>query len=140
MINTVCQFGEWLEFYAQALELNVWTSALVEKVGKDEKGQWNVTVRRGGPNGTVRILHPTHVIIATGLSGNPYVPRFEGEVCQTVPLGRGLRIYVLSVNAGKLQGRGYPYGQVYKRKEQRREESSCHRFRNFGPRRCCRSR
>ena len=83
MTNTVCQFGEWLEFYAQALELNVWTSALVEKVGKDEKGQWNITVRRGGPNGTVRNLRPTHVIIACGLFGKPYVPHFEGEVCLT---------------------------------------------------------
>jgi len=80
MTNVARQFADWLEFYAKALELNVWTSALVEKVGKDEKGQWNVTVRRGGPNGTVRILHPTHVVIAFGLSGDPYVPHFEGKV------------------------------------------------------------
>ena len=86
--DNVCQFGEWLEFYAKALELNVWTSALVEKVGKDEKGQWNITVRRGGPNGTVRTLHPTHVIIACGLFGKPYVPHFEGEVYLTATLAR----------------------------------------------------
>lgn len=86
-LNLLYQFGEWLEFYAQALELNVWTSALVEKVGKDEKGWWNVTVRRGGPNGTVRILHPAHVVIASGQIGNPNVPHFEGEVRHTVTWG-----------------------------------------------------
>ncbi|KAF9780086.1 FAD/NAD(P)-binding domain-containing protein [Thelephora terrestris] len=73
------KFADWLEFYAQALELNVWTSALVEKVGKDERGRWIVTVRRGGPNGTVRILHPTHVIVAAGYFGKPHVPHFEGK-------------------------------------------------------------
>ena len=82
--NASLQFADWLEFYAQTLELNVWTSALVEKVGKDEKGQWNVTVRRGGPNGTVRILHPTHVVIASGLSGEAHVPHFEGKVRRSV--------------------------------------------------------
>ena len=69
-----------MEIYVQALELNVWTSARVEKVGKDVKGLWNVTVRRGGPNGNLRILHPTHVIMATGSFGKPNVPRFEGQV------------------------------------------------------------
>jgi cation diffusion facilitator CzcD-associated flavoprotein CzcO len=87
MTNAAYQFAEWLEFYAQALELNIWTSALVEKVGKDAKGEWNVTVRRGGPNGTVRILHPVHVVIASGQFGKPYVPHFEGEVCRPVTLG-----------------------------------------------------
>jgi cation diffusion facilitator CzcD-associated flavoprotein CzcO len=87
MTNIVHQFAYWLEFYAQALELNVWTSALVEKVGKDEKGQWNVTVRRGGPNGTVRILRPAHVVISFGLSGRPYVPHFEGKVRRSTTRG-----------------------------------------------------
>ena len=87
MIDVARQFANWLEFYAQALELNVWTSALVEKIGKDEKGQWNVTVRRGEPNGTVRILRPTHVVIAFGLSGDPYVPHFEGKVRETSTRG-----------------------------------------------------
>lgn len=81
-IDAISQFADWMEFYAQALELNVWTSALVEKVGKDQEGQWTVTVRRGGPNGTVRILHPTHVVFATGSVGKPRVPHFEGQVRQ----------------------------------------------------------
>ena len=97
MIDAVCQFADWLEFYAQALELNVWTSALVEKLGKDEKGQWNVTVRRGGPNGSLRILHPTHVIIASGRFGNPYVPHFEGKVCRPTTRELMLGIHIFSV-------------------------------------------
>ena len=80
LINVVNQLADWMESYAQALELNVWTSAAVEKVGKGEKGQWNVTVRRGGPSGTVRTLHPTHVITAIGYVGKPHIPRFEGQV------------------------------------------------------------
>jgi len=82
--KSVLQFADWLEFYAQTLELNVWTSALVEKMGKGEKGQWNVTVRRGGPDGTVRILHPTHVVIASGLSGEARIPHFQGKVWRSV--------------------------------------------------------
>ena len=108
-INTACKFAEWLEFYAKALELNVWTSALVEKVGKDDKGQWNVTVRRGGSNGTVRVLHPTHVVIACGLAGKPYAPHFEGEVCQKVTRGQRLITHTRSENSGKLQGRDHPH-------------------------------
>jgi len=82
--KSILQFADWLEFYAQTLELNVWTSALVEKMGKGEKGQWNVTVRRGGPDGTVRVLHPTHVIIASGLFGGARVPHFQGKVWRSV--------------------------------------------------------
>ena len=108
MTNTVFQFGEWLEFYAQALELNVWTSALVEKVGKDGEGQWNVTVRRGGPNGAVRVLQPTHVVIACGLFGKPYVPHFEGEVRRTVTRG-GVSGLTFFTNVGNLQGRAHPH-------------------------------
>ena len=59
----------------------------MEKIGKDEKGQWNVTVRRGGPDGSVRVLHPAHVVVAPGLYGKPHVPHFEGKVCQLVIQG-----------------------------------------------------
>ena len=126
-----------MEIYAKGLGLNVWTSTLVQKLGKDEKGQWNVTVRRGGLNGTMRILHPTHVVIATGSYGKPHVPRFEGQVRR--PGDQRLlktMIHTLFANSGKLQGRGYSYIRVYKREEKCREESAYHRCRNFCPR-CC---
>lgn len=126
-----------MEFYAQALELNVWTSSLVEKVGKGEKGRWNLTVRRGGPNGTVRILHPTHVIFATGSFGKPHVPRFEGQVHRPGAHSPERMIYALFVNTGKVQGRDCPYVPVYKREEKCREEGAHHRRRYFCPRRCC---
>lgn len=129
-----------MEFYAQALELNVWTSALVEKVGKDERGQWNVTVRRGGPNGTVRILHPTHVVIATGTFGKPRIPHFEGQVHPSGVQRPEPMIHTLFTNTGKVQGRDYSHIPVYKREEKCREESAYHRRCKFCPRRCRGSR
>jgi hypothetical protein len=129
-----------MEIYVQALELNVWTSARVEKVGKNEDGRWNVTVRRGGPNGTVRILHPTHVIMATGSFGKPHVPHFEGQV--RGPGAQKLKpmILTLFVNTGRFQGRDYPLIRVYQRKEKCREKSARHRRRKFRPRRSCKPR
>ena len=136
--NVVYQFADWMEFYVQALELNVWTSALVEKVGKDEKGRWNVAVRRGGPNGSVRILHPTHVIVATGSFGKPYAPHFEGEV-RLLGLWRPQpTTHTLFPNPGKLQGRDNSHIQVRKRERKRREEGCYHRRRNFRARCGCR--
>ena len=112
------------------LELNVWTSSLVEKIGKGEGGQWDVTVRRGGPNGSVRILHPTHVVVAPGLFGKPYVPHFEGKVRQLLTREPGTEF---TVNAGKLQRGALPCIRLHQREEQRRQESCRNRCWNLRP-------
>ncbi|KAI0344328.1 FAD/NAD(P)-binding domain-containing protein [Trametopsis cervina] len=78
--------ADWLEFYSQAMELNVWTSTTVTKASKSaETGKWDVTVKRA--DGTERIFHVDHVVFALGLgSGRPNMPtiagreEFQGEV------------------------------------------------------------
>lgn len=67
----------WLESYAEALELNVWTGTeLLEASYDDATARWAVLVRR--PDGTQRTLKPRHVVMATGVHGEPRIPEFEG--------------------------------------------------------------
>ncbi|MCU1478849.1 MAG: Flavin-containing monooxygenase [Subtercola sp.] len=72
------KLANWLESYAESLDLNFWTST--EFLGgsfDDEQGVWNVSVRHGG--GSTRELHPKHVILATGgVGGLPRIPELEG--------------------------------------------------------------
>jgi cation diffusion facilitator CzcD-associated flavoprotein CzcO len=71
------KFADWLETYATTLELNVWTSTEVRDARYDEDGgHWDVRARR--EDGTIRTLHPAHVVMATGHSGEPRMPAFEG--------------------------------------------------------------
>ncbi|KAI0762275.1 FAD/NAD(P)-binding domain-containing protein [Fomes fomentarius] len=68
----------WLEYYAEALELNVWLSSTVTKAVQDANNEWDVTVVRA--DGSTRVLHVRHVIFAIGLGGNkPFIPEFPGR-------------------------------------------------------------
>ncbi|KAL8909356.1 MAG: hypothetical protein Q9171_005075 [Xanthocarpia ochracea] len=70
------KLAEWFEFYAKALELNVWTkTSLMSSDWDEDKRQWSLTLERqvDGRKET-RTLHPRHVIQATGHSGEPYFP------------------------------------------------------------------
>jgi putative flavoprotein involved in K+ transport len=76
--------GDWLEMYTKVMELNYWTRSEVQQASYDEDtGSWTVTVNRDGE--TV-ILHPTQLVLATGMSGKPNLPdfpsmeTFKGEV------------------------------------------------------------
>lgn len=70
------KFGDWLEAYASVLDLNVWSSTTFEGASyDDEAGRWDLTVHR---NGVLRTLHPTHVVLATGVSGRPKTPNIDG--------------------------------------------------------------
>ena len=70
------KFAGFLEYYAEALEINTWTSSQVTKAEFDAPNQrWNLTIRRGDEE---RVLHPRHFVIATGLNGIPRVPDFPG--------------------------------------------------------------
>jgi cation diffusion facilitator CzcD-associated flavoprotein CzcO len=63
----------WFEAYADTMELNVWSGADFQGGAYDEKAQrWTVQVRKA--DGSVRKMHPRHVIMATGLSGPPSIP------------------------------------------------------------------
>ncbi len=69
--------GDWLEAYAKVMELDFWGSSVCRAAAYDEAtGRWTVTVDR--PGGTV-VLHPTQLVMATGLSGAPRMPTFPGS-------------------------------------------------------------
>lgn len=87
------KLADWLESYAQTMELNVWTgSELVETSREDDT--WTVTVRRA--DGTLRTVRPRHVVLATGVSGTePNLPElpgadaFAGLACHSRDFPRG---------------------------------------------------
>ncbi|MEO1171045.1 MAG: NAD(P)/FAD-dependent oxidoreductase, partial [Myxococcota bacterium] len=70
------KLGDWLESYTKIMELNYWTRSTCEHAAYDsEKGEWTVKVDRDGESVTLR---PTHLVLATGMSGVPKVPELEG--------------------------------------------------------------
>ncbi|KAL5040804.1 hypothetical protein BDW71DRAFT_193057 [Aspergillus fruticulosus] len=74
------KLAEFFECYVKLLELNVWTGTTVKeaKWHGDEK-EWTVEViRRTDSGNEKRILHPRHVIQATGHSGEKNLPEFKG--------------------------------------------------------------
>ncbi|MEM6986636.1 MAG: NAD(P)/FAD-dependent oxidoreductase [Pseudomonadota bacterium] len=71
------QMGDWLEAYADDLDLNIWTSAALTGARYDADARcWRATVQRDGETTT---LYPTHLVMALGLSGFPRVPEFAGQ-------------------------------------------------------------
>jgi putative flavoprotein involved in K+ transport len=71
------KIANWLEFYADTMEINIWTSTEFTKGAWDEKAKcWTAEVRRA--DGTVRTLRPRHVIFATGVSAIPVMPNIPG--------------------------------------------------------------
>ena len=70
------KIGDWLEMYAQVMELNCWNSTTCESARYDGDAQeWLVEVSRAGEKLTLR---PKHLILATGVSGVPNVPAYPG--------------------------------------------------------------
>ncbi len=70
------KLANWFESYVDGLELNFWTDTEFEGGSYDEtQGRWDVTLRRGGET---RIMHPRHVVLATGVSGIPNIPEIPG--------------------------------------------------------------
>ncbi len=81
------KIGDWLEMYAKVMELNYWHSTLCTGARYDETaGEWEVSLNYGGD----RIkLYPKQLVLATGMSGFPYMPAlrgadsFEGRLCHS---------------------------------------------------------
>jgi putative flavoprotein involved in K+ transport len=70
------KLANWFESYVDGLELNFWTGTEFLGGSYDEKeGRWTVTLRR---NGETRVMHPRHVVLATGVSGIPNIPEIAG--------------------------------------------------------------
>ena len=71
------KLANWLESYAEALELNVWTRSSVLGGEYDERThEWTVRIQR--EDGSERTLRPHHVVLATGMSSVPNVPEIAG--------------------------------------------------------------
>ena len=67
------KLANWFESYIESLELNFWTGTEFEGGSYDEAtGRWTVTLRR--TDGTTRVMHPRHIVMATGVSGIPSLP------------------------------------------------------------------
>jgi putative flavoprotein involved in K+ transport len=70
------KIGDWLEMYTKVMELNYWGSTNCKSARYDEaKGEWIVEVERDGRNITLR---PKQLVLATGMSGKPNLPKFKG--------------------------------------------------------------
>jgi NADPH-dependent 2,4-dienoyl-CoA reductase/sulfur reductase-like enzyme len=67
----------WFESYVDAMEINFWGSSYFEAAEFDaHAGVWTARIRRG--DGSIRVVHPRHIVLATGVSGIPYVPDLPG--------------------------------------------------------------
>lgn len=68
--NSLAQLANWLESYAESLELNIWTSTTVISASQDaDNKMWRVLVKRG--DGEERVFVVRHFIMATGTPRSP---------------------------------------------------------------------
>ncbi|KAI1617017.1 putative monooxygenase protein [Exophiala viscosa] len=73
------KMGDWLEWYASAMELTAWTDSSVVSASQKQTGDWELTVQRGSKEGNyTRTFHPKQVIVATSLAGVPFTPDIPG--------------------------------------------------------------
>ncbi|EAU34342.1 conserved hypothetical protein [Aspergillus terreus NIH2624] len=76
------KLAEFLACYAQLLELNVWTRTTLGAATYSDKTQrWTIELQQRSEDGsstTVRVVHPRHVIQATGHSGEKNMPVIRG--------------------------------------------------------------
>ncbi|MBR0648956.1 NAD(P)/FAD-dependent oxidoreductase [Roseomonas terrae] len=87
--------ANWFELYAEAMELNVWTGTeLIAGTWDEAAKRWTVTLKRA--DGSERILHPRHIVMANGVSTTPVMPNlpglktFKGTVRHSGRYGSGL--------------------------------------------------
>jgi putative flavoprotein involved in K+ transport len=71
------KIGDWLEFYTRVMEIPYWSKTTCLSASFDAAaGRWTVEVDRDGERLT---LQPTHLVLATGMSGKPNVPTLPGQ-------------------------------------------------------------
>ncbi|GAA3688485.1 NAD(P)/FAD-dependent oxidoreductase [Gordonia hankookensis] len=71
------KIGDWLEFYTKVMEVPYWSKTTCLSADYDEQAQqWTVEIERDGDPMT---LHPTQLVLATGMSGKANVPSFPGQ-------------------------------------------------------------
>lgn len=75
------KLAEFFEAYAKLLELNVWVKTTVTfSAWDDTKKKWVVALERRSADGTkeTRIIHPAHIVQATGHAGPKHMPTIKG--------------------------------------------------------------
>ena len=71
------KIGDWLEFYTRVMEVPYWSKTTCTSASFDEESnRWTVEVDRDGEKLT---LHPTQLVLATGMSGKPNIPTLPGQ-------------------------------------------------------------
>ncbi|MFZ0524369.1 MAG: NAD(P)/FAD-dependent oxidoreductase [Xanthobacteraceae bacterium] len=71
------KLADWLAFYAEAMELNIWTKTKFLG-GEYDSSERHWTVRLRTSDRGLRTMQPRHIVLAAGVSGLPNIPRFEG--------------------------------------------------------------
>ena len=72
------KLANWLEFYAESMEVNVWTKTTFLGAEYDNSHKrWTARLRTA--DGSMRVMRPSHVVMAVGVSGLPNVPAFAGK-------------------------------------------------------------
>lgn len=71
------KIGDWLESYTRLMELNYWTKTVARSATYDEQSkEWTIKVVRDGKRVTLR---PKQLVLATGMSGIPNIPKVPGQ-------------------------------------------------------------
>ncbi|MGH3640452.1 MAG: NAD(P)-binding domain-containing protein, partial [Mycobacterium sp.] len=71
------KIGDWLEFYTRVMEVPYWSKTTCLSASFDDASkQWTVELDRDGERLT---LHPTQLVLATGMSGKPSIPTLPGQ-------------------------------------------------------------
>ena len=71
------KIGDWLEFYTRVMEVPYWSkTTCLSATFDDAAKRWTVEIDRDGERLT---LHPTQLVLATGMSGKPSVPTLPGQ-------------------------------------------------------------
>ncbi|GJE89306.1 Flavin-containing monooxygenase [Phanerochaete sordida] len=86
------KLANWLEFYAEALELNLWLSSeALSTVRNETTGKWDVLVRRA--DGSERMMHVEHVVLAQGFTFKktvfPGQDEFKGPIIHSTEFKSG---------------------------------------------------
>ena len=71
------KLADWMAFYAEAMELNVWTKTLFLG-GEYNNSDRRWTVRLRTSDGSMRVMRPHDIVLAAGVSGIPSIPHLDG--------------------------------------------------------------
>lgn len=75
----------WFEYYAESMELNVWSSTtFLDAQYDDNEKKWNAKIKLS--DGSIKLIRPKHIVMAIGVSSIPNrvkipgIDKFQGEL------------------------------------------------------------